>query len=155
MRTPFFSTRPRRAVPSRWARAVSAVSRAVTDLLGLDVLNVLVGVVHHGVKPAGDVDKSLLHRFQAAAEPAVQLGGGVFRGGGGLGINEVDDGLRLRQVHPSVEEGPLGEFPRQGLPGSGGEQGGEQGVEHHRGAVAVELGGVLPGVAVSAAEADG
>ena len=28
-------------------------------------------------------------------------------------------------------------------------------MEHHRGAVAVELGGVLPGVAVAAAEADG
>ena len=62
--------------------------QGITDLLGLDVLNVLVGVVHHRVKPAGDVDKSLLHRFQAAAATAVQLGRGVFRGGGGLGVNE-------------------------------------------------------------------
>ena len=125
------------------------------DLLRLDVLNVLVRVVHYGVKPAGNVDKSLLNRLQTAVEPAVQLGGGVFRGGGGLGVNEVNDGFCLRQIHFAVEEGPLGKFSRQGLPGSGGEQGGEQSVEHHRGTVAVKLGGVLSGVAVTAAEADG
>ena len=42
-----------------------------------------------------------------------------------------------------------------GLPGTGGKQGTEQFTQHHRRAVAVELGGVLPGVAVAATEADG
>ena len=126
-----------------------------SDLLRLNVLNVLVGVIHHGVKPGGDVDEGLLHRLQAAAETAVQLGCGVFRGSGGLGIDEIDDGFCLRQVHFAVEEGPLGEFTGLGLTGSGGKESGEQGVENYGGAVAVEFGGVLPGVAVSAAEADG
>ena len=126
-----------------------------SDLLRLNVLDVLVGVIHHGVKPGGDVDEGLLHRLQAAAEAAVQLGRGVFRGGGGLGIDEIDDGLRLRQIHFAVEKGPLGEFTGLGLTGSGGKESGEQGVENYGGAVAVEFGGVLPGVAVSAAEADG
>ena len=126
-----------------------------SDLLRLNVLNVLVGVIHHGVKPGGDVDEGLLHRRQAAAETAVQLGCGVFRGSGGLGIDEIDDGFRLRQVHFAVEEGPLGEFTGLGLPGSGGKESGEQGVEDYGRAVAVEFGGVLPSVAVSAAEADG
>ena len=126
-----------------------------SDLLRLNVLNVLVGVIHHGVKPGGDVDKGLLHRFQAAAETAVQLGCGVFCSGGGLGVDEIDDGFRLRQVHFAVEEGPLGEFTGLGLPGSGGKEGGEQGVKDHGRAVAVEFGRVLPGIAVSAAEADG
>ena len=126
-----------------------------SDLLRLNVLNVLVGVIYHGVKPGGDVDEGLLHRLQAAAETAVQLGCGVFRGSGGLGIDEIDDGFCLRQVHFAVEEGTLGEFTGLCLPGSGGKESGEQGVEDYGRAVAVEFGGVLPGIAVSAAEADG
>ena len=126
-----------------------------SDLLRLNVLDVLVGVIHHGVKPGGDVDEGLLHRLQAAAETAVQLGCGVFRGSGGLGIDEIDDGFCLRQVHFAVEEGPLGEFTGLCLPGSGGKESGEQGVEDYGRAVAVEFGRVLPGIAVSAAEADG
>ena len=54
-----------------------------------------------------------------------------------------------------MEEGPLGEFTGLRLPGSGGKESGEQGVEDYGRAVAVELGGVLPGVAVAATEADG
>ena len=126
-----------------------------SDLLRLNVLDVLVGVIHHGVKPGGDVDEGLLHRLQAAAETAVQLGCGVFRGSGGLGVDEVDDGFRLRQVHFTVQKGAAGKFSSLGLPGTGGEQGAEQFTQHHRRAVAVEFGGVLPGIAVSAAEADG
>ena len=34
-----------------------------SDLLRLNVLNVLVGVIYHGVKPGGDVDEGLLHRL--------------------------------------------------------------------------------------------
>ena len=125
------------------------------DLLGLNILNVLVGVIHHGVKPGGDVDEGFLHRLQTAAQTAVQLSRGVFRSGGGLGIDEIDDSLCLRQIHFAVEEGPLGEFPGLRLPRPGGKQGGKQLPQHHRGAMAVEFGGVLPGVAVSTAEADG
>ena len=79
----------------------------------------------------------------------------LFRCAAAVRIDEIDDGLRLRQVHFAVEEGPLGEFTGLGLPGSGGKEGGEQGVKDHGRAVAVEFGGVLPSVAVSAAEADG
>ena len=64
-------------------------------------------------------------------------------------------GFRLRQVHFAVEEGPLGEFTGLGLPGSGGKEGGEQGVEDYGRAVAVEFCRVLPGIAVAATEADG
>ena len=86
--------------------------------------------------------------------PPLELGGGVPGGGGGLGVDEVDDGLRLGQVQPAVEKGPLGELPGQSLSGAGGEQGGEELSQHHRGAVAVELGAVLSGKAAGAGEAD-
>ncbi len=124
------------------------------DLSGSHVLNVLIRVVHHGVKPGGHVQQGLLDGLQTAAEAALELGGGVPGGGGGLGVDEVNDRLRLGQVQPAVQKGPFGELAGQGLSGSGGKQGGEKFPQHHRGAVAVELGAVLSGKAAGAGEAD-
>ena len=61
----------------------------------------------------------------------------------------------FRQIQLAIQKGTFCKFSRLRLPGSGGKEGGEQGVKDHRRAVAAEFGGVLPGVAVSAAEADG
>ena len=44
-------------------------------------------------------------------------------GGGGLGIDEVDDGLGLGQVQLAVEKGPLGEFAGSGQACPGRAQG--------------------------------
>ena len=85
----------------------------------------------------------------------MELSGGVSGGGCGLGVDEVHHGLRFRQVQAAVQKGPAGEFSGPRLPGAGGEQGGEQLPQHHGGPVAVKLGGVLSGVAVTAAEANG
>ena len=54
---------------------------------------------------------------------AVQLGGGVPGPGGGLRVDQVDDGLRLGQVHPAVQKGPLRELARLGLAHPAGKQG--------------------------------
>ena len=81
-----------------------------------------------------------------------QLHHGVPCGLCRLRLDEIDDRLRRRQVHPAVEEGPLGELPPARLPDPGGEEGPEPLSQHHRGAVAVELGAVLPGVAVAGGE---
>ncbi len=124
-------------------------------MLGLDVLNVFVRVVHHGVKPGSDVQQRVLHRFQDAAEAAVQLGGGVAGGGGGFGVDEVGDCLGLGKVHAPVEEGTFRELPRPRLPRPGGKQGVQQLPQDGGGTVAVEFGGVLAGVAVGRGEADG
>ena len=85
----------------------------------------------------------------------MELSGGVPGGGCGLGVDEVHHGLRLRQIQTAVQKGPAGEFSGPCLPGAGGEQGGEQLPQHHRGPVAVKLGGVLAGVAVGTGETDG
>ena len=73
-------------------------------------------------------------------------------GGGRFSVDEVRHSLCLNEVHPSVEEGLLGELAALGLPGALGEQGVQPLVQHHRGAVAVDLGAVLAGVAVGAGE---
>ena len=121
----------------------------------MDVRDILVRVVHHGVKPGGDVQQGIRHRLKVPAQRAGELGGGVAGGGGSLRVDEVNHRLRLRKVHAAVQKSPLGELPGPRLPGTCGKEGGEELPQHHRGAVAVKFGGVLPGVAVRAGEADG
>ena len=120
----------------------------------MDVLNVLVGVVHHGVEAAGDVHQDIPDPLRHPAEAAPQLGEGVLRGGGALGVDEVHDGLCLGEVQLPVQEGLAGELPRPRLPRPLGEEGLEPQPQHDGGAVAVELRAVLPGVAVGGGEED-
>ena len=131
---------------------VLAAAQSVQQLLSLQVLNVLVGIVHNGVKPAGHVHQRVVHRLHAAAQYALQLSGGVAGCLGGLRVDDVRHRLRLQQVHPPVEEGPLGELAALGLPRAAVQQQLQPLVEHHRRAVAVDLGAVLAGVAVGAGE---
>ena len=66
-----------------------------------------------------DIDPAVVDRVDPFAHRARDLPGGVGRGVGGLGVDEVDDGLGLGQVQLAVEKGPLGEFtgPGQACPG--------------------------------------
>ena len=81
------------------------------DLLPARVLDVLVGVVHHGVKPADHLQEPVVDPLHPAAEAAPQLLHGVPCGLCRLRLDEVDDRLRRASGHPAVEEGPLGELP--------------------------------------------
>ena len=67
-----------------------------------------------------------------------------------FGIDDVDHGLGAGEIHASVQEGALGELATERLPGSGLEERAETLPQHHGGAVALELGGVLAGVGVGA-----
>ena len=58
-------------------------------------------------------------------------------------LSTADRGQILRQGAPT------GELPTARLPGSGGKEGPQSLVQHHRGAVAVELRAVLAGVAAA------
>ena len=84
--------------------------------------------------------------------PAAQSPGQLARRVAGplpaLGVQQVGHRLRLGQVQPPVEKGPLGELPGPGLAGPLGKQGLQPQGEHHGGAVTVELRRVLPGVAL-------
>ena len=120
----------------------------------LKVRNVLVRVVDHGVIVAGDVLQRVVYTLRVPQHRAAELPGGVFCVQGCLGVDEVDDGLRLREIHAAVEKGALREFARQRLPCPGSEQRLQPCAQHGRGAVALQLGRVLAGVAVRSA-ADG
>ena len=64
---------------------------------------------------------------------------------GRAAVDQVRDGLRLRQVDPVVQERSLREFARSGLPGAEFENAPQQDVEHHRSAVALKLKHVFTG----------
>ena len=82
-------------------------------------------------------------------DPLRQLPGQLFVGGiqgeVSAGVDQVCDRLGLREVNPPVEECALGEFPRQGQPGSGIEHRIEHGPRGLHAAVAVDLNDVLTG----------
>ena len=103
---------------------------------------------------AADVRQPLVDGGEAAVQGAAHLGGGVGGHVGGLGLDQVDDGLRPGQVHLPVEEGPLSELPGPGDPGSGPAEGLQPCTQHGGGAVALELHRVLAGVGVGAGAAD-
>ena len=51
-------------------------------------------------------------------EPALQLPESLPPLGRGLSLYQVPDRLRLKEIHPSIEEGAAGELARLGGPGS-------------------------------------
>ena len=95
-----------------------------------------------------------VHLLGPAAERAAELSGGVDGGLGCGGLDDVYDGLGLGEVEHAVQEGALGELAGPGLPGPGGKERLERGAQHYGGAVALQLGSILAGVAVRRA-ADG
>ena len=119
-----------------------------------EIRNVLIGVVDHGVIVTGDVLQRIIYTLCAPQHRAAELTGGIFRIARGLGVDEVNDGFGLREIHAPVEKGALGKLPGQCLPRSGGEQRLQPRTQHSRRAVTLQLCRVLSGIAVRAA-ADG
>ena len=129
-------------------------AQGVQHLLALEILDVLVRIVHHGVEPGGHVHEAVVDTRHGAAQRAVQLADGVVGLLGRLGVDQVRHGLRLEQVQLPIEKGPLGKLAGTGLTAAGGKQGAEARVQHDGAAVAVELGAVLSGIAVGRREMD-
>ena len=70
----------------------------------------------------------------------------------GLGVNEVDDRLRLGEVHFAVQKRALGKLSRPRLPRACGKRGAQDLLQNDRRAVAVQLRALLARVAVSGGE---
>ena len=71
-------------------------------LAQLKRLDVLVGIVEHGVKMRADIDEREIDRVYFPQHRAAELAGGIGGGVGCLGIDEVDDRFGLREVHAAV-----------------------------------------------------
>ena len=140
----------RKQLLQRRARAVQCSAQ----LRRAEVLDVLVRIVEHGVEMAAQVRQPVVDRPDGALERPAELPGGVRGGVGRLGVDEVDDGLGLRQVELAVQEGPAREFAGSRLPRPGGQQRLQPGGQHGGRAVALQLNGLLAGVAVRRAAHD-
>jgi len=140
----------RKQLLQRRARAVQCSAQ----LRRAEVLDVLVRIVEHGVEMAAQVRQPVIDRPDGALERPAELPGGVRGGVCRLGVDEVDDGLGLRQVELAVQEGPAREFAGSRLPRPGGQQCLQSGGQHGGRAVALQLNGLLAGVAVRRAAHD-
>ena len=129
--------------------------QSAQEVRPVHILNVLVRVVHHGVELAGHIQQALIDGLNTPPESAPQLFHRIVGGLGGLRLNEINHRLRLGQIQTAVQKRPLGELPPARLPRSGGKEGAQPLVQHHRGAVTVEFRAVLAGVAAGAGKADG
>lgn len=96
----------RKQLLQRHARAVQRSAQ----LRRAEVLDVLVRIVEHGVEMAAQVRQPVIDRLDGALERPAELPCGVRGGVCRFGVNEVDDGLGLRQVELAVQEGPAREF---------------------------------------------
>ena len=104
---------------------------------------------------AAQVAQVVVHGVDAPQQRAAELTGGIGRGLGGFRVDQVDHGLGLRQVELPVQKGAFGEFAGQRLPRARGQQRLQPGCQHGGRAVALQLHGVLTGVAVRRAGVDG
>ena len=111
-------------------------------------IDLLIRIVQNRVKMAAQVGQHFINRLQPGRQRAAHLSGGIGGGIRRLGFNQIDDGLRLGQIHAPVEKSPLGKLSPAGGPGPRLIQGLQPRSQHGRRAVAVQLHGVLPGIAV-------
>ena len=65
-------------------------------------VDILVGIIEHGMKMRAQVDPAVIDRVDPFSDRARDLPGGVCRRVGSFGVDEIDHGLSLRQVHLAV-----------------------------------------------------
>ena len=96
---------------------------------------------------AAKVRQTVIDRLDSLLQYAAELTCRVGSGIGAFGVDQVDHSLRLGQAELAVEKGPLGEFARSCLTGTGGKERLQPGSQHGRRTVALQLHRVLTGIA--------
>ena len=114
-------------------------------------VDILVGVIEHGVEMRAQIDPAVVDRVDLFADRTCNLSGGVCRRVGCLGVDEIDHGFGLRQIHLAVQKRAAREFTGPRLPETCGEQRFKPGGQCCGGAVALNFGGILAGVGMRGA----
>ena len=116
----------------------------------LEEIDLLLGEVQGGFDQHPQLDQAVAQPADLAAERTGQRPTGAARGGFGAGVDQVGDGLGLRQVQLAVEEGAARELTRLGQPhpqrGIGLQAARQQQLQHHRAAVGLQFQHMLAGV---------
>ena len=110
--------------------------------------DILIGVIHDRLKMGRDIPQRVVDPVGFPRDSPAELSRGVFRGLRRLRVDQIDDRLRLHEVHTPVEEGPLCKLSRLCLPRPGGKQGLQPLPQHGGGTVALQFRRILARVAV-------
>ena len=65
-------------------------------------VDILVGVIEHGMEMRAQIDPAVVDRVDPFSDRARDLPGGVCRRVCSFGVDEIDHGFGLRQVHLAV-----------------------------------------------------
>src|SRR5690554_5030577 len=95
-----------------------------------------------------DFDDFVFEWAQAARQVAAHLASGDARLKGGLSVDEVADGLRLRQIDAAIEEGAEREFAGFGKARAEASHDRQHAAEHDGAAVTTDLDDIFAGVRV-------
>ena len=112
----------------------------------------IIRKIKHGFDVGGRGEKGVVKGANADAKGILELGRGEASGPFGAGMDEVQDGLGLRQVQFIVQKGALGEFAGLGLARAGGEKRSEDALGGLRTAMALDFDGILAGIGVRGTE---
>ncbi len=97
------------------------------------------------------IDQFIVNMINLSPHCPTQLTGCAAGCSGCFRIDQINDRLRLGQIHLSVQKGPAGKLPRLCLPNANGEQGLQRCCEHCRRAVALEFYRILSGITMGCA----
>ena len=112
------------------------------------IFNILVGIVQNGVVVRAKIGEKVVNFIYPAPNRTAELTGSVFGGLGSLGIDDIRHRLCARKIHAPVQKRTLCKFARECLPCTKCKNGIERRPQNGRGAVALNLGGVLARIAV-------
>ena len=119
------------------------------------ILNILIGVIQHGVEMAAQIGQIVVNRCQLFLQNALHLTCSVGGGISGVRFNQIDDSFCFCQTQLAVQKCPFGEFTSLGRLCTGQIQRFQTGSQHGGAAVTVKLHGVFAGVAVRGAGNNG
>ena len=115
-------------------------------------IDLLLGKVDGGLHIDAQLDQLLAQLVHAPREFTLQRAQGIARRLGRAGLDQVGDGLGLRQVQLVVKEGALAELARSRLPRAQGQAAVQQQIEHHRPAMPLQFQHILAGERMRAGE---
>ncbi len=126
--------------------------QAAVNLFWNRLRQFIIRKIQHGLNVGGNGEQGVVQSADAQSEGVFELGGGEARGPLGTGMDEIQDGLGLRQVDFVVQKGSFGEFAGLRLARAGGQKGVEDALGGQRASVTLDFDGILAGVGVRSAE---